>query len=170
MEKDAMEETTIDNSKPLSDSCTMQRHDQWQKEVKTTGLVFVKRGIAMVVFLLVAALVIACTTAYKWVWVPAVVSALYTLAVVVATGLLWIRVANRSVDSLTTFYSAVPGFRMLLTLATMFGYYLACGREEMLGFLLVLAPFYVAMLVHHSIFFGMKSKIVDKFNNVKQHS
>ena len=59
---------------------------------------------------------------------------------------------------------------MLLTISVMFVYYLAYGREEMLGFLSVLAPFYVAMLVHHSIFFGMKSKIVDKFNNVKQHS
>ena len=170
MEKDAMEESLIDNSKPTTDSCDMQGQNPWLKEVKTTGHSFIKRGIAMVVILLAAAAAIAYCSDNQWIMVPAVISALYTLTVVVATGLVWIRVASRSVDSLTTFYSAVSGFRMLLTISVMFGYYLAYGREEMLGFLSVLAPFYVAMLVHHSIFFGMKSKIVDKFNNVKQHS
>ena len=151
-----MEETLNDNSR--------------QKEVKAIGLSFIKRGIAYVVLLFAAAMAIAYASGNEWIIVPAIVSALYTLAIVVAEGLLWGRVASRSVDALTTFYSAVSGFRMLLTISVMFGYYLAYGREEMLGFLSVLAPFYVAMLVHHSIFFGMKSKIVDKFNNVKQHS
>lgn len=141
-----------------------------QKEVKAIGLTFIKRGVAYVALLLAAAMAVAYTSDNEWIVVPATVSALYTLAIVVAEGLLWGRVASRSVDALTTFYSAVSGFRMLLTLVVMFGYYLAFGRDEMLGFLSVLAPFYVVMLVHHSIFFGMKSKIIDKFNNVKQHS
>ena len=141
-----------------------------QKEVKAIGLTFIKRGVAYVALLLAAAMAVAYTSDNEWIVVPATVSALYTLAIVVAEGLLWGRVASRSVDALTTFYSAVSGFRMLLTLGVMFGYYLAFGRDEMLGFLSVLAPFYVVMLVHHSIFFGMKSKIIDKFNNVKQHS
>ena len=151
-----MEETLNDNSR--------------QKEVKAIGLSFIKRGIAYVVLLFAAAMAIAYASGNEWIIVPAIVSALYTLAIVVAEGLLWGRVASRSVDALTTFYSAVSGFRMLLTIVVMFGYYLAFGRDGMLGFLSVLAPFYVVMLVHHSIFFGMKSKIVDKFNNVKQHS
>lgn len=151
-----MEETLNDNSR--------------QKEVKTIGLSFIKRGIAYVVLLFAAAMAIAYASGNEWIIVPAIVSALYTLAIVVAEGLLWGRVASRSVDALTTFYSAVSGFRMLLTIVVMFGYYLAFGRDGMLGFLSVLAPFYVVMLVHHSIFFGMKSKIIDKFNNVKQHS
>ena len=141
-----------------------------QKEVKAIGLSFIKRGIAYVVLLFAAAMAIAYASGNEWIIVPAIVSALYTLAIVVAEGLLWGRVASRSVDALTTFYSAVSGFRMLLTIVVMFGYYLAFGRDGMLGFLSVLAPFYVVMLVHHSIFFGMKSKIIDKFNNVKQHS
>ena len=151
-----MEETLNDNSR--------------QKEVKAIGLSFIKRGIAYVVLLFAAAMAIAYASGNEWIIVPAIVSALYTLAIVVAEGLLWGRVACRSVDALTTFYSAVSGFRMLLTIVVMFGYYLAFGRDGMLGFLSVLAPFYVVMLVHHSIFFGMKSKIIDKFNNVKQHS
>ncbi|MCI6118750.1 MAG: hypothetical protein MR717_05580 [Prevotella sp.] len=151
-----MEETLNDNSR--------------QKEVKAIGLSFIKRGIAYVVLLFAAAMAIAYASGNEWIIVPAIVSALYTLAIVVAEGLLWGRVASRSVDALTTFYSAVSGFRMLLTIVVMFGYYLAFGRDGMLGFLSVLAPFYVVMLVHHSIFFGMKSKIIDKFNNVKQHS
>ncbi len=151
-----MEETLNDNSR--------------RKEVKAIGLSFIKRGIAYVVLLFAAAMAIAYASGNEWIIVPAIVSALYTLAIVVAEGLLWGRVASRSVDALTTFYSAVSGFRMLLTIVVMFGYYLAFGRDGMLGFLSVLAPFYVVMLVHHSIFFGMKSKIIDKFNNVKQHS
>ena len=151
-----MEETLNDNSR--------------QKEVKAIGLSFIKRGIAYVVLLFAAAMAIAYASGNEWIIVPAIVSALYTLAIVVAEGLLWGRVASRSVDALTTFYSAVSGFRMLLTIVVMFGYYLAFGRDGMLGFLSVLASFYVVMLVHHSIFFGMKSKIIDKFNNVKQHS
>lgn len=151
-----MEETLNDNSR--------------QKEVKAIGLSFIKRGIAYVVLLFAAAMAIAYASGNEWIIVPAIVSALYTLAIVVAEGLLWGRVASRSVDALITFYSAVSGFRMLLTIGVMFGYYLAFGRDGMLGFLSVLAPFYVVMLVHHSIFFGMKSKIIDKFNNVKQHS
>ena len=151
-----MEETLNDNSR--------------QKEVKAIGLSFIKRGIAYVVLFFAAAMTIAYASGNEWIIVPAIVSALYTLAIVVAEGLLWGRVASRSVDALTTFYSAVSGFRMLLTIVVMFGYYLAFGRDGMLGFLSVLAPFYVVMLVHHSIFFGMKSKIIDKFNNVKQHS
>ena len=151
-----MEETLNDNSR--------------QKEVKAIGLSFIKRGIAYVVLLFAASMAIASASGNEWIIVPAIVSALYTLAIVVAEGLLWGRVASRSVDALTTFYSAVSGFRMLLTIVVMFGYYLAFGRDGMLGFLSVLAPFYVVMLVHHSIFFGMKSKIIDKFNNVKQHS
>ena len=151
-----MEETLNDNSR--------------QKEVKAIGLSFIKRGIAYVVLFFAAAMAIAYASGNEWIIVPAIVSALYTLAIVVAEGLLWGRVASRSVDALTTFYSAVSGFRMLLTIVVMFGYYLAFGRDGMLGFLSVLAPFYVVMLVHHSIFFGMKSKIIDKFNNVKQHS
>ena len=151
-----MEETLNDNSR--------------QKEVKAIGLSFIKRGIAYVVLLFAAAMAIAYASGNEWIIVPAIVSALNTLAIVVAEGLLWGRVASRSVDALTTFYSAVSGFRMLLTIVVMFGYYLAFGRDGMLGFLSVLAPFYVVMLVHHSIFFGMKSKIIDKFNNVKQHS
>ena len=87
MEKDAMEESLIDNSKPTTDRCDMQGQNPWLKEVKTTGYSFVKRGIAMVVILLAAAAAIAYCSDNQWIMVPAVISALYTLAVVVATGL-----------------------------------------------------------------------------------
>ena len=43
---------------------------------------------------------------------------------------------------------------MLLALATMFVYYLVGGRASMLPFFVVFMVFYVAQLIHHSIFFS----------------
>ena len=46
---------------------------------------------------------------------------------------------------------------MLLALAVMFVYYLACGRSAMLLFFLVFIVFYFVSLAHHSIFFARVS-------------
>lgn len=89
--------------------------------------------------------------------IPAIVSVLFTLVVSGAIGLIWRRVAKRSPESLPTFFTAVSGFRMLLALATMFVYYLVCGRDAMLVFFLVFMAFYIASLAHHSIFFARVS-------------
>ena len=133
--------------------------------VRQIGNTFIKRGVGFTMAVAMVTLVVAFTTSNEWIVITTVIGSLYTLSMVIVEGLLWIRIASRSVDGLTTFYSAVSGFRMLLTLAVMFGYYLACGREEMLGFFCVFAPFYVILLVHHSIYFGMKSKIIDQLND-----
>ena len=89
--------------------------------------------------------------------IPAIVSVLFTLVVSVAIGLIWRRVAKRSPESLPTFFTAVSGFRMLLALAAMFVYYLACGRSAMLLFFVVFMAFYFVSLAHHSIFFARVS-------------
>ena len=158
-----MEEKHID--RPHADALLQQKEG-----VRHLGRSFVIRGLCYVVLLLAIAIGIVILSDRGWVMTPAIVSALYAMVLIVAEGVVWVKVASRSLDSLTTFYTAVSGFRMLITLGVMLGYFVACGRDQMLGFLLVLAPFYVVMLVHHSIFFGFKSKIFDKFNNVKQNS
>ena len=89
--------------------------------------------------------------------IPAIVSVLFTLVVSGIIGLVWRHVAKRSPESLPTFFTAVSGFRMLLALAAMFVYYLACGRSAMLFFFVVFMAFYFVSLAHHSIFFARVS-------------
>lgn len=89
--------------------------------------------------------------------IPLIVSAVFSLVFTSADALIWRAVAKKSPESLTTFYTAVSGFRMLLALATMFVYYIICGRESMLEFFLVFMSFYVIHLVHHSVYFARLS-------------
>ena len=85
------------------------------------------------------------------------VSAAFFFIFVVTEGLVWRKVAKSHPDSLPTFFTATSGFRLLLSLAVMLGYYIACGRESMLTFFLVFAVFYVVLLLHHTIFFARVS-------------
>lgn len=89
----------------------------------------------------------------------------FFMLVNIVEALVWRRVAERSPESLPTFFTAVSGFRMLLALAVLFVYYLACGREAMLPFFVVFAVYYVAQLVHHSYFFSKVSNHLDELNN-----
>ena len=88
---------------------------------------------------------------------PTIIATVFTLVVSAAIGMIWRRVAKRSPESLPTFFTAVSGFRMLLALAVMFIYYLACGRSAMLLFFVVFMVFYFVSLAHHSIFFARVS-------------
>ena len=88
---------------------------------------------------------------------PVAVSAVFSIVVESADALVWRKVAKKSPDSLTTFYTAVSGFRMLLALATMFVCYIIVGRDAIMPYILVLLVFYLAMLAHHSIFFSRLS-------------
>ena len=87
---------------------------------------------------------------------PAIVSVAFTLLVCITIGVVWNYVAKNSPDSLPTFFTAVSGFRLLLALAVMFVYYLL-NKETMLNFFLVFMVFYVASMVHHTIFFAKVS-------------
>ena len=88
---------------------------------------------------------------------PAAVGAVFSIVVESADALIWRRVATKSPDSLTTFYTAVSGFRMLFALATMLVGYIIVGRDGIMPYILVLLVFYFAMLAHHSIFFSRLS-------------
>ena len=88
---------------------------------------------------------------------PVAVIAVFSIVVESADALVWRKVAKKSPDSLTTFYTAVSGFRMLLALATMLVCYIIVGRDAIMPYILVLLVFYFAMLAHHSIFFSRLS-------------
>ena len=88
---------------------------------------------------------------------PLVVSAVFSMVTDTADAMIWRRVAERNPEGLTTFYTAVSGFRMLLALGVMMVCYLVVGRDAMTVFFLVFMSFYVMLLVHHAVFFGKVS-------------
>ena len=88
---------------------------------------------------------------------PVAVSAVFSIVVEVADAKVWRRVAKKSPDSLTTFYTAVSGFRMLLALATMFVCYIIVGHDAVAPYIVVMLVYYFVLLAHHSIFFSRLS-------------
>ena len=114
-------------------------------------------SMIIVVLLTVAAFLVEKTGLASALMYPVAVSAVFSIVVESADALVWRRVAKKSPDSLTTFYTAVSGFRMLLALATMFVCYIIVGRDAIMPYILVLLVFYFAMLAHHSIFFSRLS-------------
>ncbi len=88
---------------------------------------------------------------------PVAVSAAFSIVVESADALVWRKVAKKSPDSLTTFYTAVSGFRMLLALATMFVCYIIVGRDAVAPYIVVMLVYYFVLLAHHSIFFSRLS-------------
>ena len=123
-------------------------------DVDKTSRRYAKQELLITVALFLIALLIAQVWLLDEVVTPAIVGAVFSLTIGFALAMIWRYVAKKAPDSLPTFYTAVSGFRLLLALATMFVYYLICGRDAMLVFFLVFMVFYFALLVHHSIFFA----------------
>lgn len=111
-------------------------------------------SMILIVLLTVAAFLVEKSGMASALMYPVAVSAVFSIVVEVADALVWRRVAKKSPDSLTTFYSAVSGFRMLLALATMFVCYLVVGRDAVAPYIVVLLVYYFVLLAHHSIFFS----------------
>lgn len=118
---------------------------------------YVIQVLILIVVLVVATLCANCLVKIENLSVSLSVAAIFSFVVSMAEGIIWRRVATKGPDSLPTFFTAVSGFRMLLALATIFIYYLASGRGEMLEFCIVFMAFYFAFLIHHSVFFSRVS-------------
>lgn len=119
---------------------------------------YLRQRVALTVVLANGGLLLAGICGIAGMTVPIFIGAVYSLVTDIALSVIWRRVAECSPESLTTFYTAVSGFRMLIALATMFVYYLATGRQDMFTFIMVFMTFYVVQLVHHTIFFARVSK------------
>ena len=115
----------------------------------------------------VSAVVYAVSTlgGYQGLLIPAVVSVVFSLVVNVSDILVWRRLAGKAPDYLTTFYTAVSGFRMLLALALMFVYYITVSdKSGMVAFVTVFLAYYFVMLGVLAIFFSFVSNNSDKLN------
>lgn len=85
---------------------------------------------------------------------PLTVSWIFMLTVGFVVSLIWKKVAISSPESLPTFFTAVSGFRMLLALFTLFGCYIAVGRDNIGEYLIIFMVFYLVSLAHHAMFFA----------------
>ena len=90
---------------------------------------------------------------------PVLVSMCFALIVELSDAFIWKRLENKTEETKATFFMAVSGFRFLLALLMLFVYYFMSNRAGMITFILLFAPYYLAVLVHHSIFFShLRSK------------
>ena len=118
---------------------------------------YIRQELLLAVALFLIALLVMRVWFIDTILTPAIISVSFMLVVAVSIALVWRRVAKGAPDSLPTFFTAVSGFRMLLALAVMFGYYVVNKDTTMLPFFLVFMAFYFASLTHHSIFFASVS-------------
>lgn len=85
---------------------------------------------------------------------PLIVSVAFSVVVGAAEIMIWRKLARKGLETQSTFFTAVSGFRMLLALATLLGCYIFAGRGAMMEYCLVFLGFYVVLLIHHSMFFS----------------
>ena len=84
-------------------------------------------------------------------WTPIIVSLCFILVVDIASALVFRWVATKHSDMLPTFITGVSGFRFLAALVVM------ADRTSMMQFIMVFLVYYMASLIHHSIFFSRVS-------------
>lgn len=85
---------------------------------------------------------------------PVIVSSLFSIILSVSIVLIWRYVAKNTPETLTTFYTATSGFRMLAALIVLAVVYAVVGRDMMLPYVVVFIVFYFIMIAHHSIYFA----------------
>lgn len=127
------------------------------QDINKLSIMYMVQGIVLTIIVTIGTLLVERFINSTDLLIPAMFGCGFSLAIVIAEGLIWRQVATKHPDSLTTFFTALSGFRLLLALATMFVYYLIAGRDAMLPFFLVFMAFYVLLLIHHSIFFAKVS-------------
>lgn len=120
---------------------------------------YLRQGVSLCAALFFLLLLMA--SQYPSLVLPLAVSAVYALVVEVADAVAWRRVAAGSPDSMPTFFMAVSGLRFMVALVVMFVYFLLAGKTgkaDMGTFILIFALFYVAVLLHHTLFFARRRK------------
>lgn len=91
----------------------------------------------------------------EWNLMPPIwISTAFCVFFLLGFAILWRWVMKRHEDSLTTLYSVVSGFRMLMALFTLFIVFLVVGRSAMLPYVLVFMVFYLVMVAFHTVFFS----------------
>ena len=118
---------------------------------------YARQSILLTTGLALLGLLVANVYQTSGIIIPLVVSSLFVLVTEVASAFLWRWVAVKHSDMLPSFFTGVSGFRFLLALIVLGVWYFVADRASMLTFFVVFLVFYMASLIHHSIFFSRVS-------------
>lgn len=111
-------------------------------------------GLMLIIVLWLMSILVATLRPEWQLMSPIWVSTGFSLIFLLGFAVLWRWVVRKHKDSVTTLYSVVSGFRMLMALFTLFIVFLVVGRAAMLPYVLVFMIFYLVMLAYHSIYFS----------------
>ena len=89
---------------------------------------------------------------------PLVVSAIFSLVASTAYGEAWKAVAKSSPANLAKFYLAALVLKLMAGTLVFFIYVLVCDKQNILGFTVIFALFYVVLLVFDCIYFARVEK------------
>lgn len=121
---------------------------------------YIKQNVFICAALFFIGLIAMSVTYINVLLTPLIVGTAYGLILENLEIQIWKRVSVNAPESLPTFFMSVSGFRFLSAIAILFVYYLVAGRETMLIFVLVFAVFYLAILLHHVLFFLNRKQTV----------
>lgn len=111
-------------------------------------------GLMLIIVLWLISILVATLRPEWQLMSPIWVSTGFSLIFLLGFAVLWRWVVRKHKDSVTTLYSVVSGFRMLMALFTLFIVFLVVGRAAMLPYVLVFMIFYLVMVAYHSIYFS----------------
>lgn len=111
-------------------------------------------GLMLIIVLWLMSILVATLRPEWQLMSPIWVSTGFSLIFLLGFAVLWRWVVRKHKDSVTTLYSVVSGFRMLMALFTLFVVFLVVGRAAMLPYVLVFMIFYLVMVAYHSIYFS----------------
>lgn len=111
-------------------------------------------GLMLIIVLWLMSILVASLRPEWQLMSPIWVSTGFSLIFLLGFAVLWRWVVRKHKDSVTTLYSVVSGFRMLMALFTLFVVFLVVGRAAMLPYVLVFMIFYLVMVAYHSIYFS----------------
>ena len=120
---------------------------------------YVGIGSCIVILLLAISVTVSALRPEWNMAAPIWVSACFSVVFMLSFAFLWRWISKNNSESLTTIYSLVSGFRMVLALFTLFVCFLVVGRDAMFPYVLVFMVFYLVMVGFHTIYF---SKIVNR--------
>ena len=124
--------------------------------IQETSRKYIMQSIALCCLLTICGFVVMKVWALG-LWSAIIVSGCFILVVDIASALVFRWVATKHPDMIPTFITGVSGFRFLTALVVMAVWYVISDRTSMMQFIMVFLIYYMASLIHHSIFFSRVS-------------
>lgn len=119
---------------------------------------YARQSIAVIAGMTLALLLMMQVLYLDSLLTPIIVGTVFALTIELLDILLWRRIATNSPDSLPMFFLGVSGFRILSAIAVLFVYYFVSNSDMMIAFFLTFMAYYIAIMIHHTLFFAKDRK------------